>query len=89
MMDERRSQRTGASIEFLAASFKNHSAISVAQQSYELNDQRIRESEGLPIELLQSIAALADAQTAYAEAAANYNRAQYELMGAMGNLVGN
>jgi len=63
-------------------------AISVAQQSYQLNDQRIRESEGLPIELLQSIAALAESQTAYAKAAANYNQAQYRLMGAMGNLVG-
>ena len=63
-------------------------AISIAQQSYELNDPRIRESEGLPIELLQSIAALAEAQTAYAKAAANYNQAQYRLMGAMGNLVG-
>ena len=63
-------------------------AISIAQQSYELNDLRIRESEGLPIELLQSIAALAEAQTAYATAAANYNQAQYRLMGAMGNLVG-
>ncbi len=65
-----------------------HDAIAIAQQSYELNDQRIRESEGLPIELLQSIAALADAQTTYAQAAANYNQAQYRLMGAMGNLVG-
>jgi len=65
-----------------------HDAITVAQQSYELNDQRIRESEGLPIELLQSIMALAEAQTAYAQAAANYNEAQYRLMGAMGNLVG-
>ena len=64
-------------------------AIAVAQQSYELNDQRIRESEGLPIELLQSIAALAEAQTAYAKAAASYNQAQYRLMGAMGELIGN
>ena len=65
-----------------------HDAIAVARQSYELNNQRIRESEGLPIELLQSIAALAEAQTAHAQAAANYNQAQYRLMGAMGSLVG-
>jgi outer membrane protein TolC len=63
-------------------------AIVVAHRSYQLNNQRIRESEGLPIELLQSIAALAEAQTAHAQAAANYNQAQYRLMGAMGNLVG-
>ncbi len=62
-------------------------SIAVAQTSYELNDQRIRESEGLPIELIQSITALAETQAAYTEAVAKFNQAQYRLMHAMGNLA--
>ncbi len=60
-------------------------AIDAAGQSYQLNEERIRASEGLPIELLQSISALTDAQNAYTEAVASYNRAQYRLMRAVGN----
>jgi len=63
-------------------------AITAAEQSYRLNEQRIRESEGLPIELLQSISALAEARTAYTEAVGNYNRAQYHLLRALGNPAG-
>jgi len=63
-------------------------AISAAEQSYQLNEQRIRASEGLPIELLQSISALADARNAYTEAVANYNRSQYQLLRALGNPAG-
>ncbi|MCG8448240.1 MAG: TolC family protein [Pirellulales bacterium] len=63
-------------------------SIAAAQESYNLNLQRIRAGEGLPIELLQSISALAEAQTAYTFAVANYNRAQYRLMRAMGNPAG-
>ena len=63
-------------------------SITAAGESYQLNEQRIRESEGLPIELLQSISALAEAQNAYTEAVANYNRAQYRLLRAMGNRAG-
>lgn len=63
-------------------------AITAAQESYNLNQQRIRAGEGLPIELLQSISALAEAQTAYTSAVADYNRAQYRLMRAMGNPAG-
>lgn len=60
-------------------------AINAAQESYQLNEQRIRSHEGLPIELLQSIAALADARDAYTEVVANYNRSQYRLIRAMGS----
>ncbi|NOZ40926.1 MAG: TolC family protein [Planctomycetes bacterium] len=60
-------------------------AIAAAEQSYRLNEQRIRESEGLPIELLQSISALAEARIAYTEIVANYNRSQYRLLRALGN----
>ena len=63
-------------------------AILTAEQSYQLNEQRIRESEGLPIELLQSISALAEARNAYTETVANYNRSQYRLLRALGNPVG-
>ncbi len=62
--------------------------ITAAEASYRLNEQRIRESEGLPIELLQSITALTDARNAYTELVANYNRAQYRLLRAMGNPAG-
>ncbi len=63
-------------------------SIVAAQESYQLNEQRIRESEGLPIELLQSISALSEAQSAYTQAVGNYNRAQVQLMRALGNPAG-
>lgn len=63
-------------------------AITVAEQSYELNEQRIRANEGLPIELLQSINALTEARNAYTMAVANYNRSQYQLLRALGNPAG-
>ena len=63
-------------------------AITAAEQSYQLNEQRIRASEGLPIELLQSISALAEARNAYTEVVANYNRSQYRLLRALGNPAG-
>ena len=63
-------------------------AILAAEQSYQLNEQRIRESEGLPIELLQSISALAEARNAYTESVANYNRSQYRLLRALGSPAG-
>jgi len=63
-------------------------AISSAELSYRLNEQRIRSSEGLPIELLQSISALAEARNAYTAAVADYNRSQYRLLRALGNPAG-
>lgn len=63
-------------------------SIAAAQESYNLNHQRIRAGEGLPIELLQSISALAEARVAYTSAVADYNRAQYRLMRAIGNPAG-
>jgi outer membrane protein TolC len=63
-------------------------AINAAKESYQLNKQRIRANEGLPIELLQSISALAEVRTAYTKVVANYNRAQYRLIRAMGNPPG-
>lgn len=60
-------------------------AISEAQQSYHLSNERIRAGEGLPIELLQSITALAEARDAYTIAIAHSNRSQYRLLRALGN----
>jgi len=63
-------------------------AISAAEQSYRLNEARIRDNEGLPIELLQSINALTEARNAYTAVVANYNRSQYRLLRALGNPAG-
>jgi outer membrane protein TolC len=59
-------------------------AISSAQDSYQRNLDRIRDGQGLPIEVLQSIQALETSQRAYLNAIANYNRAQLQLQWALG-----
>ena len=55
-----------------------------ARSSYRLNLQRVRQRQGLPIELLQSITALKDSLDAYTVATANYNRSQLRLVRAIG-----
>lgn len=59
-------------------------AILRAQQSYERNMERIGDAEGLPIEVLQSIQALEQAQRCYLDAVGSYNRAQLQLAWATG-----
>lgn len=59
-------------------------AIASARDSYQRNIDRIRDGEGLPIEVLQSIQALETAQRAYLNAVANHNRAQLQLQWALG-----
>jgi outer membrane protein TolC len=59
-------------------------SIQAANESYQLNFQRIRQGEGLPIELLQAIRARTDAQDAYTQAVTNYNRSQFRLLRALG-----
>lgn len=61
--------------------------IAAAERSYELNRQRIDNAQGLPIEVLQSIQALANAQRAYLNAVIDYNIAQFELSRATGWFV--
>ena len=61
--------------------------IAAAEQSYELNLQRIENSQGLPIEVLQAIQALANARRAYLNAVVDYNIAQFELSRATGWFV--
>lgn len=59
-------------------------AIESATTAYELNLARIRDGQGLPIEVLQSIQALESSQRAYLEAVSRYNAAQFRLQWAMG-----
>jgi len=58
--------------------------IAAAEKSYGLNLQRIENAQGLPIEALQAIAALATARQSYLNAVVDYNIAQFELCRAIG-----
>lgn len=59
-------------------------AIAAAEDSYRRNSERIREGEGLPIEVLQSIQALDESLRRYTMVVADYNRAQFRLQRALG-----
>ncbi len=59
-------------------------AISRARDSYQRNIDRIRDGQGLPIEVLQAIQALEASERAYLRAVADYNRAQLQLQWALG-----
>ncbi|TWT67181.1 TolC family protein [Allorhodopirellula solitaria] len=59
-------------------------AIQTAQDSYAANSERIRDGEGLPIEVLQAVQALESARRAYLSAVIAYNRAQFQLQWALG-----
>lgn len=58
--------------------------IQAAADSYRRNSERIRDGQGLPIETLQSIQALDQAQRNYVRTVADYNRAQFRLHRALG-----
>lgn len=59
-------------------------AISTAETSYAQNVKRIQNGQGLPIEVLQAIQALATARREYLRAVADYNSAQFTLQRALG-----
>ena len=59
-------------------------ALDAAQQSYQRNIERIQEGQGLPIEALQSIQALATARREYLAVVTSYNAAQFRLQRALG-----
>lgn len=59
-------------------------AIKNAEDSYRRNLERIRDGEGLPLEVLQSAQALESAQQAYLRAVIDYNQAQIRLQWALG-----
>jgi outer membrane protein TolC len=58
--------------------------ITAAERSYALNDNRLENAQGLPIEVLQSVQALAAARVNYLNAVVDYNIAQFELCRAIG-----
>ena len=58
--------------------------ITAAQHSYERNLDRIKNAQGLPIEVLQSIQALAQSRREYLRTVIDYNRAQFSLHRALG-----
>jgi outer membrane protein TolC len=59
-------------------------AVTSARKSYELNSERVFENQGLPLEALQSIKALAEAESLYLAVATKYNLAQLRLLSASG-----
>jgi outer membrane protein TolC len=60
------------------------SAIEAANNSYRRNLDRIRNAQGLPIEVLQSIQALDQARREYLRAVVDYNAAQFRLHRSLG-----
>ena len=60
------------------------SAVLVARSSYEKNLDRIQNAQGLPLEALQSIQALAQAEREYLRVVTDYNLAQFSLQRATG-----
>lgn len=58
--------------------------IKSAEESYDRNLSRIRDGQGLPIEVLQSVRALENARRAYLAAVIQYNQAQFRLQWALG-----
>lgn len=59
-------------------------AITSAEDSYRRNLERIRNAQGLPIEVLQSIQALDQARREYLRSVVDYNQAQFRLHRALG-----
>ncbi|MEZ6064787.1 MAG: hypothetical protein R3B90_03550 [Planctomycetaceae bacterium] len=62
----------------------DRAAIAAAEASYSRNVERIRQGQGLPIEVLQSIQALATARREYLTAVMDFNESQFRLQRALG-----
>jgi len=62
----------------------SQSGITAARESFRRNNERIQDALGLPIEALQAIQALDNAQRQYVRSVADYNRAQFRLQRALG-----
>jgi len=67
---------------------QTEAAVAAAQRSYDLNRERIRNAQGLPIEALQSIQALGQARREYLRCVADFNTAQLAQQRALGWPVG-
>ena len=61
-------------------------SLTTAKSSYQWNYQRVQQAEGLPIELLQAIQARIKARNAYTRSVTQYNRAQFRLLRAIGQI---
>ncbi len=59
-------------------------AVAAAEDSYRRNSERVADGLGLPLETLQSIQALDQAQRQYARTIADFDRAQFRLLHALG-----
>ena len=59
-------------------------SVSAAQDSFRRNWERIQNGQGLPIEVLQAIQALTNAQREYVRSIADHNAAQFALHRALG-----
>lgn len=59
-------------------------AVAAAEISYKRNVERIQNGQGLPIEVLQAIQALATSRREYLRAVADYNAAQFTLHRSLG-----
>jgi len=59
-------------------------AVQAAEDSFDKNWDRIRNGQGLPIEVLQAIQALAMARREYVRSVADYNQAQFSLQRSLG-----
>lgn len=59
-------------------------AVKSARESYARNRQRINEGQGLPIEFMQSLQALDQAQREYLRSVTDFNAAQFRLHHALG-----
>ncbi|MEM9588743.1 MAG: TolC family protein [Planctomycetota bacterium] len=59
-------------------------ATQAARDSYARNLERIRDGQGLPLEVLQSVQALETTERAYLAAVTGFNRAQFQLQWALG-----
>jgi outer membrane protein TolC len=59
-------------------------SLQAADDSYRRNQQRVREAEGMPLELIQAIRARMQARNNYTDAIAGFNRAQFRLLRAVG-----
>jgi outer membrane protein TolC len=62
-------------------------AVKLARSSYDKNLDRIQNAEGLPLEVLQSLQALAQAQREYLRVVTDHNNAQFALQRATGTFV--
>jgi outer membrane protein TolC len=63
------------------------SNVAAAQASFDKNLDRIKGAQGLPIEVLQSLQALAQARREYLRVVTDFNVAQFHLQRATGQLV--